>query len=78
MHGHVVVIEEVLILMASNQYVWWVGTSLLGVAVLFKVSMTVSPKLFNGGEHLMLNKPIHCMIIEIKHKRLLHITKITH
>jgi hypothetical protein len=26
----------------------------------------------------MLNKPVHCLIIEIKHKESLHISNITH
>ena len=47
---------------------WWVATSLLEVTVLFEVPVTVTPKLFKGVEHLMLNEPIHCLIIEIKHK----------
>uniref|UniRef100_A0A9I9EKA6 Uncharacterized protein n=1 Tax=Cucumis melo TaxID=3656 RepID=A0A9I9EKA6_CUCME len=72
------VAEEVSILITSNQCIWWVGTSLLPVAVLFEMSMTVDPELFKGREHLMLNKAVHCLIIEIKHKQSLHITNITH
>jgi len=74
----IMVAEEVPILITSNQCVWWVGTSLLRVAVLFEMFMTVGPELFKGREHLMLNKPVHCLIIEIKHKQSLHITNITH
>ncbi|KAA0063199.1 hypothetical protein E5676_scaffold2774G00090 [Cucumis melo var. makuwa] len=37
--AHVVIAEKASILMTSNQYAWWVGTSLLGVVVVFEVSM---------------------------------------
>ena len=63
-----------LILITSYQYVWWVDMCLFRVAVLFEVPVIVAMKLFKGVEHLMLNEPIHCLIIEIKHKKPLHIS----
>ena len=50
-------------------------TRLLRITVLFEVPMTVAPELFKGNEHVMLIEPIHCLIIEIKYEKTLHITK---
>ena len=50
-------------------------TCLFRAVVLFEISITVAPEQLERSEHLMLNKSIHCLIIEIKHEKGLHITK---
>ena len=70
---HVVITMEVSIFHTSHQYVPWV--SLFRVTVLFEMFITVTSELFERIEYLMLYKSIHYLIVKIKHKMALHITK---
>ena len=66
---HVMITQVVSILIMSYQYVWWVDTCLVRVAILFEVPVIVASEFFKGIEYLMLNEPIHYLIIEIKHEK---------
>ena len=73
--AHIVIAEEVPIFHTFHYYVRLVGMCFFRIAVLFEVSVTVTSELLKTSEHLILNKPIRCLIVEIKHEKALHSTE---